>query len=149
PFFDHRNGFFFEVNPAGARSDGQISNNAQSLTRNWDGIWEAAVTRSPDGWTAEVAIPFKTLRFRPGQTVWGFNVERQIKHLFEIDRWAAARHTSWIGNLADAGQLRGLEGVRQGHGLDVRPYISGGGSQDDRQVTGGVDIVKNLSPNLN
>jgi hypothetical protein len=45
PFFDHRNGFFFQVNPAGARSDGQISNNAQSLTREWDGIWDAAVTR--------------------------------------------------------------------------------------------------------
>jgi len=44
PFFDHRNGFFFQVNPSGARSDGQISNNAQSLTREWDGIWDAAVT---------------------------------------------------------------------------------------------------------
>jgi hypothetical protein len=78
PFFDHRNGFFFQVNPAGARTDGQISNNAQDLVRDWDGIWDAAVSRTADGWTAEVAIPFKTLRFRPDQTVWGFNVERQI-----------------------------------------------------------------------
>src|SRR5262249_23297386 len=54
PFFDHRNGFFFQVNPSGARSDGQISNNAQNLTRDWDGIWDAAVTRSSDGWTAEI-----------------------------------------------------------------------------------------------
>jgi len=121
PFFDHRNGFFFQVNPAGARSDGQISNNAQSLSRDWDGIWDAAVIRTSDVWSAELSIPFKTLRFRPDQTVWGLNVERQIKHLFETDRWAAARVTSWIGNLADAGQLTGLEGARQGHGLDVRP----------------------------
>jgi len=55
PFFDHRNGFFFQVNPAGARSDGQISNNARSLSRDWDGIWDAAVTRTSDGWTAERA----------------------------------------------------------------------------------------------
>lgn len=149
PFFDHRNGFFFQVNPAGARSDGQISNNAQSLTRDWDGIWDAAATRSSDEWTAEIAIPFKTLRFRPDQTVWGFNVERQIKHLFETDRWAAARVTSWIGNLADAGQLVGLEGARQGHGLDVRPYVSGGEDTGDGQFTGGLDVFKNLTPNLN
>ena len=149
PFFDHRNGFFFQVNPAGARSDGQISNNAQSLTREWDGIWDAAVTRTSDGWTAELSIPFKTLRFRPDQTVWGLNVERQIKHLFETDRWAAARVTSWIGNLADAGQLIGLEGVRQGHGLDVRPYVTGGRDTGDGQFTGGVDVFKNVTPNLN
>ena len=149
PFFDHRNGFFFQVNPAGARSDGQISNNAQSLTRDWDGIWDAAVTRTADGWTAELSIPFKTLRFRPDQTVWGLNVERQIKHLFETDRWAAARVTSWIGNLADAGQLIGLEGARQGHGLDVRPYVSGGRDAGDGQFAGGLDVFKNLTPNLN
>jgi hypothetical protein len=149
PFFDHRNGFFFQVNPSGARSDGQISNNAQSLSRDWDGIWDAAVTRSADGWIAEIAIPFKTLRFRPDQTVWGFNVERQIKHLFETDRWAAARVTTWIGNLADAGQLTGLEGARQGHGLDVRPYVSGGEDTGDGQFTGGLDVFKNLTPNLN
>ena len=149
PFFDHRNGFFFQVNPAGARSDGQISNNAESLSRDWDGIWDAAVRRTPDGWTAELAIPFRTLRFRPDQTVWGFNVERQIKHLFETDRWAAARVTSWIGNLADAGQLAGLDGARQGHGLDIRPYVSGGEETGDGQFAGGIDVFKNLTPNLN
>ena len=149
PFFDHRNGFFFQVNPAGARSDGQISNNAQSLSRDWDGIWDAAVTSTPDGWTVELSIPFKTLRFRPDQTVWGLNVERQIKHLFETDRWAAARVTSWIGNLADAGQLTGLQGAQQGHGLDVRPYVSGGRDSGDGQFTGGVDVFKNVAPNLN
>jgi len=149
PFFDHRNGFFFQINPVGARTDGQISNNAQDLTREWDGIWDAAVTRSADGWIAEVAIPFKTLRFRPDQSVWGFNVERQIKHLFETDRWAAARVTSWIGNLADAGQLQGLAGARQGRGLDVRPYISGGADDGDGDFAVGLDVFKNLTPNLN
>ncbi len=149
PFFDHRNGFFFEVNPSGARSNRQISNNAQILTKEWDGIWNAVVSRSDDGWTAEIAIPFKTLRFKPDQTLWGFNVERQIKHLFEIDRWAAPRATSWIGNLSDAGQLRGLEGVHQGLGLDVRPYVSGGRDTGSGEFTGGVDVFKNLTPDLN
>ena len=72
PFFDHRNGFFFQVNPAGARSDGQISNNAQSLThglgRHLERRGHVAAT---DGWTAEIAIPFKTLRFKPGSDACG------------------------------------------------------------------------------
>ena len=149
PFFDHRNGFFFQVNPAGARSDGQVSNNSESLTRDWDGIWNAATRISEDGWAAEIEIPFKTLRFKPGQTVWGFNVERQIKRRQEIDRWAAPRQNVWIGNLAEAGRLEGLEGIRQGLGLDVRPYLSGGADDGDGTLTGGLDVFKNVTPNLN
>jgi hypothetical protein len=149
PFFDHRNGFFFQVNPAGARSDGQVSNNSESLSPDWDGIWDAAARISDDGWIAEIEIPFKTLRFKPGQTVWGFNVERQIKRRQETDRWAAPRQNIWIGNLAEAGRLEGLDGIRQGLGLDVRPYLSGGAENSDSSLTGGIDVFKNVTPNLN
>ena len=37
PFFDHRNGFYFQVNPAAARTDGQVSNNDERLNRDWEG----------------------------------------------------------------------------------------------------------------
>src|SRR5204863_3710116 len=47
------------------------------------------------------------------------------------------------------GRLTGLEGARQGHGLDVRPYVSGGADTGDGQFTGGLDVFKNLTPNLN
>jgi hypothetical protein len=149
PFFDHRNGYFFQVNPVAARADGQVSNNSRQLTRDWDGIWDAAATHTADTWTVEMVIPFKTLRFRPGQTVWGFNVERQIKHMFETDRWASARVTSWIGNLADAAELREVDDPQQGHGLDVRPYVSGGEDTHVGQFTGGLDVFKDLTPALN
>ena len=149
PFFDHRNGFFFQINPAGARSDGQVSNNSESLSLDWDGIWDAAARITDDGWIAEIAIPFKTLRFKPGQSVWGFNVERQIKRRQETDRWAAPRQNIWIGNLAEAGRLEGLDGIRQGVGLDVRPYVSGGAENSDGSFTGGIDVFKNVTPNLN
>src|SRR6184192_3680353 len=149
PFFDHRNGFFFQVNPAGARSDGQVSNNSESLSRDWDGIWNAAARISDEGWVAEIEIPFKTLRFKSGQTVWGFNIERQIKRRQETDRWAAPRQNIWIGNLAEAGRLEGLDGIRQGLGLDVRPYVSGGAENSDGTFTGGIDIFKNVTSNLN
>ncbi len=149
PFFDHRNGFFFQINPAGARSDGQVSNNSERLSRDWDGIWNAAARMSNEGWVAEIEIPFKTLRFKPGQSVWGFNIERQIKRRQETDRWAAPRQNIWIGNLAEAGRLEGLTEMRQGLGLDVRAYLSGAAERRDGEFTGGIDIFKNLTPNLN
>jgi hypothetical protein len=149
PFFDHRNGFYLQVNPAGARTDGQISNNAQTLTRDWDGIWSAAARRTGQGWVVEIAIPFKTLRFKPGQPVWGLNIERQIKRRQEMDRWAAADPNIWIGNLAAAGGLEDLSHVRQGLGLDVRPYVAGGDQNGDGTAAAGVDVFKNLTPDLN
>ncbi len=149
PFFDHRNGFFFQVNPAGARADGQISNNSEETSLDWDGIWEAAARITDEGWVAEIAVPFKTLRFKPGQTTWGLNVERRIKRHNETDRWANARRDVWTANLSQAGQLEGLEGIHQGRGLDIRPYVSGGEENADGKFTMGADIFKNLTPNMN
>lgn len=149
PFFDQRNGFFFEVNPAGARSDGQVSNNAEQIDRDWDGIWNAAARITEAGWVAEIEVPIKTLRFKPGQSVWGLNVERRIKRLNETDRWAAARRDAWISNLAEAGRLEGIEDIRQGRGFDIRPYVSAGEQDRDGEMQAGLDLFKNLTPNLN
>jgi hypothetical protein len=148
PFFDHRNGFFFVVNPAGARSDGQISNNAQTLSYEWDGIWNARARVNADGWAAEIAIPFKSLRFKPDQDVWGMNVERQIKRRQEHDRWAGARPDVWVTNLAAAGELAGLAGRRQGRGLDVRAFVSGGEENDAGKAKLGADVFKTITASL-
>jgi hypothetical protein len=117
-FGDRRNGFFFAVNPRGARAEGQISNNGESLNFDWDGIWDASARIDGEGWTAELAIPFKTLRFKPELATWGLNVQRVIARHEETNRWAAPRRDVWISNLSEAGQLQGLEGARQGRGLD-------------------------------
>lgn len=63
-FLDRRNGYYFQVNPVGARSDGLIANNSDP-NRDWDGIWYARAARTEDGWAAEIALPFKTLNFDP------------------------------------------------------------------------------------
>ena len=147
-FGDRRNGFFFAVNPRGARAEGQISNNGESLNFDWDGIWDAAARIDGEGWTAELAIPFKTLRFKPELATWGLNVQRVIARHEETNRWAAPRRDVWISNLSEAGQLQGLDGARQGRGLDVRPYASGGRSQGDGEWKAGGDLFKNITPNL-
>jgi hypothetical protein len=149
PFLDYRNGFFFEVNPVGARADGQVSNNAARRTLEWDGIWDAAARITEDGWVAEVEIPFKTLRFKPGQTTWGLNVERTIRRLNEVDRWASPRREVWLTNLSMAGRLTELEDMHQGRGLDIRPYASAGRRDGDGQADVGIDIFKNITPSLN
>jgi len=145
PFFDHRNGFFFVVNPAGARADGQISNNAEELSYEWDGIWDARARITGEGWVAEIVIPFKSLRFKPGQAVWGLNVERQIKRLQERDRWASPTPDVWISNLAAAGELSGLTGLRQGIGLDIRPFVSAGEEDGDGKLKPGLDVFKSIT----
>ena len=149
PFLDSRNGFFFEVNPAGARADGQVTNNAEERTLEWDGIWDAAARITDDGWVAEIEIPFKTLRFKPGQTTWGLNVERTVRRLNEVDRWASPRRETWLSNLATAGQLTGLDGIRQGRGLDVRPYVSPSRENGDNDLEFGLDVFKNITSGLN
>jgi hypothetical protein len=148
PFFDHRNGYFFVVNPAGARTDGQISNNSEHLSFEWDGIWDARTRVTGEGWVAEIEIPFKTLRFKPGQPVWGLNVERQIKRLEERDRWASPLRDIWIGNLAAAGELSGLDGLEQGRGLEWRPFLSGGEEDGRGRFKPGFDLLKSIAPNL-
>ena len=118
------------MNPAGARADGQISNNAEELSYEWDGIWDARARITDEGWVAEIAIPFKSLRFKPGQTVWGFNVERQIKRRQEHDRWASPRHDVWISNLAAAGQLSGLDGPAPGASASTSGRSSPAGEEN-------------------
>ncbi|MBN1569009.1 MAG: carbohydrate binding family 9 domain-containing protein [Acidobacteria bacterium] len=150
PFLDHRNGFFFDVNPTGARADGQISNSSEFTDLTWDGIWNAHARITPDGWVAEIVIPFKTLRFQPGQSVWGLNFERAIKRHNETNRWSGARQNIWLTNLAEAGRLEGLPDIHQGMGIDIRPYgLVVRKEGNDWEVDGGLDISKNLAPNLN
>lgn len=148
PFSDQRNGFFFVVNPAGARTDGQISNNSRNMSTEWDGIWDARARITDAGWVAEIAVPFKTLRFKPGHAVWGLNIERQIKRRQEVLRWAGPRNDVWVSNLAAAGKLDGLEGLQQGKGLDIRPFVSAGETNSDWTSKIGLDVVKSLTPNI-
>ena len=150
PFFDQRNGFFFTVNPSGARADGQISNNEEFTSLDWDGIWDARARITDEGWTAEIMIPFKTLRFKPNQTVWGLNVERVHKQYNEKSRWSGARRDIWISNLAEAGHMEGMPQIHQGMGLDIRPYgLITRKEGNEWKVDGGLDVSKNLAPNLN
>lgn len=153
-YHDRRNAYYFATNPAGVMVDGTISdNNVANL--NWDGIWQVRVRIEKQGWTAEFKIPFKTVAFDPAARSWGFNIGRRIARLREEDRWTSSNLDSEFFLVARAGDIDGLDGIQQGIGLDVKPYLLGGYSRDvtrdDRnQVArdGGVDAFYRITSNL-
>ena len=153
PFQDKRNAYLFYVNPLGARSEGLAYGGNPSL--NWDGIWEAKSRVLEIGWSAELRIPFKTISFKPGLTVWGINVERIIPRKLETIRLSGTNRDSNFNNPMEAAALTGVENVRQGKGFTFKPYAlasSAGGSPETRgrenALDGGFDIYKNFTPNL-
>lgn len=152
-FLDRRNGYQFRVNPNGAREDSLISANV-NLNDDWNGIWTVRTTVDDEGWKAEVAIPFKTLAFDPKLTRWGLNISRNLKRRFERNRWSEAKKHLSTYNVAEAGYLTGLEGIEQGIGLELRPYVLGRFGQDrilsdsDTMLDVGGDIRYRITPNL-
>ena len=70
-FGDQRNAYLFETNPNGARTDALISDEGRDFNLSWNGVWQVASRRTPDGWFSEMAIPFSTLRFDPNATRGG------------------------------------------------------------------------------
>ena len=84
-YHDHRNAFVFRVNPRGTRYDALVRSESRFYYADWDEQWTAATTLTETGWTVEIAIPFKTLRFTSaGDQTWGLNFERVIKRKNEL-----------------------------------------------------------------
>jgi len=129
-FHDRQNGYFFQINPNGGRRDATFARDA--FEENWDGIWYADARIDEQGWTAEVAIPFQTLTFRPGADVWGLNLSRRVRRVNEEDRWADPSLQRNSVNMSRAGTLHGMSAATQGLGLDVVPTMSIGGIHDEQ-----------------
>ena len=152
-YLDQRNAFYFATNPAGALVDGLVFANGQS-NLEWDAIWTVRTRRTDQGWSAEFAIPFKSLSFPAGRTVWGFNIARYIQRKLEDDRWSAARLELEFFQVSEAGEITNLESLTQGIGLDVRPFTAGRwlhtGASGHQAVTGkpGLDLSYNVIPSL-
>jgi hypothetical protein len=144
PFMDGRSGYVFAVNPSGARYDGIINPGGESDNPEWDGVWDAATIRRPDGWTAEIWIPFLTLSFNPDLRAWHFNVQRRIQGLLETDRWASPARQYQVTQTSRAGLLTDLPAIDLGRGLSVRPAITAGGGVP----TPGADIDGEFQPSL-
>lgn len=89
PFRDKLNGFYFAVSPYGIQKEGLISN-GDELNLDWDNKWLTAVKNCSDKWVVEIAIPFKTLRYKQieGSTTWDINFGRNDLVRNERSSWA-------------------------------------------------------------
>jgi hypothetical protein len=129
-FRDARSGYVFAINANGARYDALVSGNGESENANWDAPWQAATQQSDAGWSAEILIPIKSILFKPGQTAWGFNVQRRVQALQETQRWASAFKNIKVTQTGRAGLLIGLPAFDLGVGASIRPALTGGGLHD-------------------
>ncbi|MEE3329917.1 MAG: DUF5916 domain-containing protein [Myxococcota bacterium] len=118
-FHDHRNGYFFQVNPVGVRRDALLE--GSNFEENWNAIWYAETTIDETGWSLEMAIPYQSIAFDPDGDVWGLNIVRGMRRNGESDRWADPVRHRFESNLCCAGTLHGMKGITQGVGLDIVP----------------------------
>lgn len=111
-FLDGRNGYWFQIGPRGSIGDALVSENGALFDKNWDGLWDGRARIHKSGWDAEIAIPFKTMNFRPGAPAWGLKLIRHIRRRLESSYWPVANVNTYRFQVSDAGVLEGLDGIR-------------------------------------
>ena len=174
---DQQNGFVFGTNPVGLEYDGQLTNAGQGsggtgggLVRrsgsqqqrgsgggfnlNWDGVWQVSAEISELGWTAEIAIPFRTLRYPSGDVqTWGLNFQRNIRSRNEQSYWAPLPRQFRLHRLSLAGELQGIE-VPPQRNLKLTPYVLGQALRrtDDTKTNAlgdfGADLKYSVTPSM-
>ena len=154
-FADRRNGFVFVTNPAGAKSDAQIANEGREVNTSWDAVWSVATRRIADGWSAEIRIPFKTLRFESGAgRIWGVNFSRRIRRNNEIDYWCPVPRVYNLYRASYGGTLNGLPDASQGRNLRIKPFVAAnatraaGADGFSRGEDVGLDVKYGVTPSL-
>jgi hypothetical protein len=139
-FLDRQNGFVFGTTPAGAEFDGQVTNDGGGgdvipggqqggsiggFNLNWDAAWEVRTQVGAYGWSAEIAIPFRTLRYPAGgRQSWGFNLQRVLQRRNETAFWAPLDRQQSLYRVSSAGTLEGLDLPPQ-RNLKLVPYLLG------------------------
>jgi hypothetical protein len=125
-YHDRRNGYLFYANPIGGFADSQITDENPPNV-DWNTIWEVKTGRFSGGWTIEMAIPFKSLRYGPGKDqTWGINLRRVVRwknewsHLTQIPR--ALTTFRGILKVSSAATLVGLQVPSAGPNVEVKPY---------------------------
>ncbi|OFW18023.1 MAG: hypothetical protein A3F69_03275 [Acidobacteria bacterium RIFCSPLOWO2_12_FULL_66_10] len=124
-FYDRRTAFFFQTSPLGAIRDQAVVDDGAN--ENWNTIWDVKSGRFEKGWTFEMSIPFKSLRYAgAGPQVWGFNVRRIVKWKNEtsyLSAVPASYGTGAINRIGVGGTLVGLETPAQSINLELKPYF--------------------------
>jgi hypothetical protein len=159
-FYDRRNGFMLYANPLGARNDYAVVDES-TPNRDWNPLWDVAPGRFDGGWTVEIAIPFKSLRYRSGlDQMWGLQLRRSIRHLNEwtylnpVPAFMAGPQA--LNQVSAAGTVVGLDLPPAGSNVELKPYGIAGATTDrvampsvsNRTADTGLDLKYGLTANL-
>ena len=126
-FYDRRSGFAFYTNPLGARADYSIVDEGASNT-DWNPVWTSKTGRFDGGWTVEMAIPFKSLRYRAGlDQVWGMQIRRSVRHKNEWDYLTPVPRIlagpQALNRVSAGATLVGLDLPETGKNIELKPYV--------------------------
>jgi len=159
-FHDHRNGFVFYTNPLGARYDFAFTDEG-NVNPDWNQVWDVRTGRFDGGWTMEMAIPFKSLRYRSGtEEVWGLQLRRVVRRKNEFDYITLIPMAVGFGGISrasEAATLMGLQLPKASRNLEIKPYGISSLTTDrvrtpavvrDPGATGGVDVKYGITANL-
>jgi hypothetical protein len=158
---DRQNGYIFGTNPAGLEYDAQVVKEgvtgafgASGFNLNWDASWSVQARISDIGWSAEMRIPFKSLRYGKGdEQVWGINFQRNIRRNNEVAYWASLSRQRDLNRVSEAGTVEGIVPPAQ-RNLQFTPYVLAkaqrGGELDGSETDGefGFDIKYSITPSL-
>ncbi|MEO7192800.1 MAG: DUF5916 domain-containing protein [Vicinamibacterales bacterium] len=158
-FHDRRTAYEFGVNASGVKYDRYWFNDSDN-DRSWDAVWDAAVTRTRDGWQAEFRVPFSQLRFRAGETgPLGFAAVRTVAHVHETSTWPLLAKSA-TGFVSSFGELQGVAVAPGQKKLELMPYLSSQAStapvpagsplakSPDFGTSAGVDLRYRVAPGL-
>ncbi len=125
-YHDRRNGFNFYTNPLGGFADQWITNEGNP-NADWNPVWQVRTGRFDGGWTAEMAIPFKSIRYKSGKNQeWGIQLRRSIRRKNEWTHLtflpAATGGSTSIFRVSRAATLIGLDLPEASRNIDLKPY---------------------------
>ena len=143
PFSDGRNAIIFQVNPYGVLRDLQVTD-GNIFNIDWDATFEARTSVQADSWIAEIAIPWKVLRYSQDQSTWGINFVRGIRRLGEYSGWSLWPRVFTPYRMDYAGILENIEPPPPSTNLRVQPYLV---MRDDR-VGDTEDLFDAVTPEI-
>ena len=164
-FYDRRNGVFFYINPVGGHSEFQYTNEGNP-NRDWNPIWEVRTGRFEGGWTLEMQVPFKSLRYRPGRRqIWGLQMRRAVRRKNEWNYLTCISRSTVSGGSGAAAVMRisrwatlvGIEAPSASRNLEIKPYAISGletnkiadpSISNDASADAGVDVKLGLTESL-
>jgi len=125
-FNDRRRAYRFVVNPLGVQSDAIVSDVDDTIDASWDAIWDAAGRIGADGYTVEIAVPFRQLRFprAEGVQTWGFLAQRVYPRSVVHELYSTANRRDLDCLVCQYTPLTGFTRFETGYNLEVVPTVT-------------------------